>query len=154
MEDPRSAVRGRGALPVFGVAAALLLATTATAQQGPPHGPPPGGPPPGGAQQGPLGGPPPNRSTAIQSGELRETWNDRVSLGEQSHVLGLTPTTYGYDPRSDRWTRLPDLPIAMHGLKGSAVIDGRIVLPGGGITLGGNSGTNAVQVYRPAMSCQ
>jgi len=74
--------------------------------------------------------------------------------GEQSHVLGLTPTTYGYDPRSDRWTRLPDLPIAMHGLKGSAVIDGRIVLPGGGITLGGNSGTNAVQVYRPAMSCQ
>jgi hypothetical protein len=73
--------------------------------------------------------------------------------GERTHVLGLTPTTYGYDPRADRWTRLPDLPIAVHGLKGSAVIDGRIFLPGGGITLGGNSGTNAMQVYRPTMRC-
>lgn len=74
--------------------------------------------------------------------------------GERSHVLGLTPSSYGYDPRSDRWTQLPDLPIAMHGLKGSAVIGGRIFLPGGGITLGGNSGTNAMQVYRPTMRCE
>jgi N-acetylneuraminic acid mutarotase len=73
--------------------------------------------------------------------------------GEPGHVLGLTPTTYAYDPRADRWTSLPDLPIAIHGLKGSAVIDGRIFLPGGGITLGGNSGTNAMQVYRPTMRC-
>jgi N-acetylneuraminic acid mutarotase len=70
------------------------------------------------------------------------------------HVLGLTPTAYGYDPRADSWTRLPDLPIAMHGLKGSAVIGGRIFLPGGAITLGGNTGTNAMQVYRPAMRCE
>ena len=74
--------------------------------------------------------------------------------GERTHVLGLTPNTYGYDPRADRWTRLPDLPIAVHGLKGSAVIGGRIFLPGGGITLGGNSGTNAMQVYRPTMRCE
>ena len=74
--------------------------------------------------------------------------------GERGHVLGLTPTSYGYDPRADRWTRLPDLPIAVHGLKGSAVIGGRIFLPGGGITLGGNSGTNAMQVYRPTMRCE
>jgi N-acetylneuraminic acid mutarotase len=74
--------------------------------------------------------------------------------GEPTHVLGLTPTTYGYDPRKNSWTRLPDLPIAVHGLKGSAVIGGRIFLPGGGITLGGNSGTNAMQVYRPTMSCE
>ncbi|MCL6697946.1 hypothetical protein LZ496_03995 [Sphingomonas sp. NSE70-1] len=73
--------------------------------------------------------------------------------GERTHVLGLTPTSYGYDPGADRWTQLPDLPIAVHGLKGSAVIGGRIFLPGGGITLGGNSGTNAMQVYRPTMSC-
>ena len=74
--------------------------------------------------------------------------------GERTHVLGLTPNTYAYDPRADRWTQLPDLPIAVHGLKGSAVIGGRIFLPGGGITLGGNSGTNAMQVYRPTMSCE
>ena len=74
--------------------------------------------------------------------------------GERSHVLGLTPNVYGYDPRANRWTDLGKLPIAVHGLKGSAVIGGRIFLPGGGITLGGNSGTNAMQVYRPAMRCE
>jgi len=74
--------------------------------------------------------------------------------GEPTHVLGLTPNAYGYDPRTDRWTTLPNLPIAVHGLKGSAVIGGRIFLPGGGITLGGNSGTNAMQVYRPTMRCE
>jgi hypothetical protein len=74
--------------------------------------------------------------------------------GERSHVLGMTPNTYGYDPRADRWTRLADLPIGVHGLKGSAVIDGRIFLPGGAVTWGGNTGTNAVQVYRPQMRCE
>jgi hypothetical protein len=74
--------------------------------------------------------------------------------GERSHVLGLTPTAYAYDPRADRWTRLPDLPIANHGLKGSATIGGRIFLPGGAITLGGNTGTNAMQVYRPTLRCE
>jgi N-acetylneuraminic acid mutarotase len=74
--------------------------------------------------------------------------------GERSHVLGLTPDAYGYDPRADRWTSLPDLPIAIHGLKGSAVIGDRIFLPGGAITLGGNTGTNAMQVYRPTMRCE
>ncbi len=74
--------------------------------------------------------------------------------GQPGTVLGLTPNTYGYDPRSDKWTTLPNMPIAVHGLKGSAVIGGRIFLPGGGITLGGNSGTNAMQVYRPTMKCE
>ena len=74
--------------------------------------------------------------------------------GERSHVLGLTPNTYGYDPRADRWTRLPDLPIAVHGLIGGAVVGGRIFLPGGGLTLGGDSPTNALQVYRPTMRCE
>src|SRR5687767_14068745 len=74
--------------------------------------------------------------------------------GERTHVLGLTPTVYGYDPRADSWTTLPNLPIPVHGIKGAAVIGGRIFLPGGGITLGGNSGTNAMQVYRPTMRCE
>ena len=74
--------------------------------------------------------------------------------GERTHVLGLTPDTYGYDPRADRWTKLPDLPVAVHGLKGSAVVGGRIFLPGGGLTLGGDAPTNVVQVYRPTMRCE
>jgi N-acetylneuraminic acid mutarotase len=74
--------------------------------------------------------------------------------GEPTHVLGLTPTTYAYHPREDRWTRLPDLPLAVHGLKGSAVIGERIFLPGGAITIGGNTGTNAMQLFRPTMRCE
>ena len=73
--------------------------------------------------------------------------------GERSHVLGLTPNTYGYDPRADRWTKLPDLPIAVHGLKGSAVVGGRVYLPGGGLTMGGDAPTNVMQIYRPTMKC-
>ena len=74
--------------------------------------------------------------------------------GERTHVLGLTPNTYGYDPRTDRWTKLPNLPVAVHGLKGSAVVGGRIFLPGGGLTLGGDSPANIMQVYRPTMRCE
>jgi hypothetical protein len=74
--------------------------------------------------------------------------------GERTHVLGLTPDTYVYDPLADRWTTLPDLPIAVHGLKGSAVVGGRIFLPGGGLTLGGDAPTNVVQVYRPTLRCE
>jgi N-acetylneuraminic acid mutarotase len=73
--------------------------------------------------------------------------------GERTNVLGLTPDTYGYDPRANRWTKLPDLPIAVHGLKGSAVIGGRIFLPGGGLTLGGDAPANVMQVYQPTMRC-
>ena len=73
--------------------------------------------------------------------------------GERTDVLGLTANTYGYDPRADQWTKLPDLPIAVHGLKGSAVVDGRIFLPGGGLTLGGDAPTNVMQIYRATMRC-
>ncbi|HZG46930.1 MAG TPA: kelch repeat-containing protein [Allosphingosinicella sp.] len=74
--------------------------------------------------------------------------------GDRSQVVGMTPNTYAYDPRADRWTKLADLPIGVHGLKGSAVIGGRIFLPGGAVTWGGNTGTNAMQVYRPMMRCE
>jgi N-acetylneuraminic acid mutarotase len=73
--------------------------------------------------------------------------------GERSHVLGLTPDTYAYDLRTNTWVKLPDLPIAVHGLKGSAVIGGRIFLPGGGLTLGGDAPTNVLQIYRPTIRC-
>jgi len=74
---------------------------------------------------------------------------------ERNYVLGLTPTAFVYDAAADRWSRLPDLPIPDHGLKGTAVIDGRIFLPGGrAITLGRNTGTHAMQVCRPTTCCE
>ena len=64
MIDRRNGIRGPSALPLLGATATLLLATAGQAQQGPAGGPPP-----------------PNRSTPVESNELRETWNDRVSQG-------------------------------------------------------------------------
>ncbi len=59
-----------------------------------------------------------------------------------------------YDPRSDGWTKLPDMPLPVHGVTGSAVVDGLIHVPGGGTDVGGSSGSLHNQVYRPAVSCK
>jgi hypothetical protein len=65
-----------------------------------------------------------------------------------------------HDPVAGRWTLGPRLPQPIHHVMAAVVdgrlyvIGGRIFLPGGAITLGGNTGTNAQQVYRPTMRCE
>ena len=59
-----------------------------------------------------------------------------------------------YDPRSDKWTKLPDMPLPVHGVTGAAFVNGLIHAPGGGTQTGGSSGSLLNQVYRPAVSCQ
>ena len=66
----------------------------------------------------------------------------------------MIPDRDYYDPRSDRWTRLPDMPIPVHGVYGSAFVDGLIWVAGGGTHIGGNHGSLHNQVYRPAVSCE
>jgi N-acetylneuraminic acid mutarotase len=56
-----------------------------------------------------------------------------------------------YNPQTNTWTELPDMPIAVHGIGGSAFVDGLIWAPGGGTHLGGSSGSTHNQVYRPAV---
>ena len=85
--------------------------------------------------------------------ELRETWNDRVSAGPP---VGAFPAFEGWSIGLARPLPLPEHAVAEMGgtvrvLRGSP--PGRTRLPGGGITLDGNSGTNAVQVHRPTMRC-
>jgi hypothetical protein len=58
-----------------------------------------------------------------------------------------------YDPRTDSWVKLPDMPLPVHGVTGSAYIEGLIHAPGGGTEVGGSSGSLYNQVYRPAVSC-
>jgi hypothetical protein len=48
-----------------------------------------------------------------------------------------------YDPRSDSWTELPDMPLPAHGVTGSAFVNGLVHAPGGGIEVGGSSGQPA-----------
>lgn len=58
-----------------------------------------------------------------------------------------------YDPARDAWTRLPDMPIPVHGVSGAAFVDGLIWVTGGGIAKGGSSGTRLNQVYRVRERC-
>lgn len=67
---------------------------------------------------------------------------------------GMFPDHDYYDPRSDSWTSLPDMTLPVHGVTGSAYIDGLIHAPGGGTEVGGSSGSLHNQVYRPALSCE
>jgi N-acetylneuraminic acid mutarotase len=59
-----------------------------------------------------------------------------------------------YDPRTGQWSRLPDMPVPVHGVYGSAFIGGLIWVSGGGIDIGGIHGSHHNQVYRPAVSCE
>ncbi|MBI4663106.1 MAG: kelch-like protein [Verrucomicrobia bacterium] len=52
-----------------------------------------------------------------------------------------------YVPEQDRWYQLESLPIAVHGVTGSAFVNGWIHLPGGGTATGGSSGSTLHQIF-------
>jgi hypothetical protein len=59
-----------------------------------------------------------------------------------------------YDPRTDEWHSLLDMPLPIHGVNGSAFVGDVIWISGGGNNVGGSSGTTLNQVYRPEVSCE
>lgn len=67
---------------------------------------------------------------------------------------GMFPDHDFYDPRTNGWTRLLAMPIPVHGVNGSAFVDGLIRVAGGGTAVGGSSGSRHNQVYRPDVSCE
>ena len=67
---------------------------------------------------------------------------------------GMTPQHEYYDPRTNRWTSLRSMPIPVHGVVGSAFVNGLIWVTGGGTGVGGGSGSLLNQTYRPAVSCE
>ena len=67
---------------------------------------------------------------------------------------GMTPDHDYYDPRHNEWFSLRDMPIPIHGVVGSAFVDGLIWVTGGGIAVGGASGSLYNQTYKPAVSCE
>jgi N-acetylneuraminic acid mutarotase len=69
-------------------------------------------------------------------------------------VTGMIADHDYYDPRSDKWTRLRDMPIAVHGVVGSAFASGVIWVAGGGTNIGGNHGSLHNQIFRPVVSCE
>ena len=67
---------------------------------------------------------------------------------------GMFPDHDYYDPRTDEWMRLLDMPIPVHGVYGSAFVSELIWVPGGGTNIGGNHGSTNNQVYQPEVSCE
>lgn len=67
---------------------------------------------------------------------------------------GMTPQHEVYDPANDRWIRLQNMPIPIHGVVGSAFVDGYIWVTGGGTQIGGSAGSLYNQVYQPGMVCE
>lgn len=67
---------------------------------------------------------------------------------------GVFPDHDVYNPRTDKWTHLKDMPIPIHGVTGASFVGGLIFVTGGGTRVGGSSGSLLNQVYRPAMSCE
>lgn len=72
--------------------------------------------------------------------------------GEQGD--GMFPDHDYYDPTTDQWHRLADMPLPIHGVTGSAFEDGLIWVTGGGTEVGGSSGSLHNQVYRPEVRCE
>ena len=66
---------------------------------------------------------------------------------------GMFPDHDYYDPRTDKWTRLRDMPIPVHGVYGSAFVEGLIWASGGGTSIGGSFGSSHNQVFSPTVSC-
>jgi hypothetical protein len=69
-------------------------------------------------------------------------------------VTGMIADHDYYDPRADKWSRLRDMPIPIHGVGGSAFVGGLIWVAGGGTNIGGNHGSLHNQVFRPTVSCE
>ncbi|HVL68031.1 MAG TPA: kelch repeat-containing protein [Vicinamibacterales bacterium] len=67
---------------------------------------------------------------------------------------GMFPDHDYYDPRSDKWVSLKDMPIPVHGVYGSAFVNGFIWAAGGGTNIGGNFGSLINQVFIPTVSCE
>ena len=67
---------------------------------------------------------------------------------------GMTPDHDYYDPRTNTWTSLRNMPIPIHGVVGSAYVNELIWVTGGGIAVGGASGSLHNQTYKPAVSCE
>jgi hypothetical protein len=67
--------------------------------------------------------------------------------GNSADPQGIFPQVEVYDPTSDRWSGLPDLPTPRHGL-GAAVSGAQIYVPGGA-TIAGFGASAANEALRP-----
>lgn len=73
---------------------------------------------------------------------------------EEEDPRGVYPDHTVYNPKTDKWTRLPDMMIPVHAVNGLGVYNDIIYIPGGSYTAGGDNNGTVVQVYNPQMDCR
>ena len=66
---------------------------------------------------------------------------------------GMFPDHDYYNPRTSEWVRLRNMLIPVHGVYGSAFVNGLIWASGGGTSIGGSFGSLYNQVFFPTVSC-
>ena len=62
---------------------------------------------------------------------------------------GVHPECWVYDPRADKWSSIPAMPVPRHGL-GAVTIGDAIYVIGGAARAGGEATTNRLSVFRPS----
>lgn len=72
--------------------------------------------------------------------------------GNADAANGMFPQHEVYNPAADAWTKLPDMPIPVHGVTGAGFHNGIIYLPGGAGARGGGDRKDLLQTYRPAQT--
>ncbi len=66
--------------------------------------------------------------------------------GNDDALSGVFPDHTYYNPKTDSWHKLADIPTPVHGVTGLAFVNGNIHFPGGGIRIGGSSGNTIHQI--------
>ncbi|MBO6694332.1 MAG: galactose oxidase, partial [Henriciella sp.] len=61
---------------------------------------------------------------------------------------GVYPECWMYDPSTDTWSAIPDMPQPRHGLGAVAVSDSIYVI-GGALKAGGNQTSPLVEIFTP-----
>jgi N-acetylneuraminic acid mutarotase len=100
-------------------------------------------------------------STAATMPSARSGMNSVVARGcyhvwggEAPPPVGMIADHEYYHPGLDKWLSLRPMPLPIHGVVGSAFVDGLIWVTGGGTQIGGSSGSLHNQTYQPAVSCE
>jgi N-acetylneuraminic acid mutarotase len=68
--------------------------------------------------------------------------------GNAASPTGVFPQTEGYAPATDRWTRMPAMPVARHGL-GAAGIGDTLYVPGGATVQGAGNTVATLDIFTP-----
>ena len=74
--------------------------------------------------------------------------------GNDAVTSGVFEENEAFDPRRGTWQRLTSMATPTHGLTGAGWLNGRIHIPGGAVTRGGNTGVVLHQTYLPELDCR